>query len=235
MGIKVIVTGATGMVGKAVLLECLDSPEVDKVLAVNRRSMGLSHPKLEEVLHKDFHDLGPVEGRLAGYQACYFCLGVSSAGMSEAQYTRLTYDLTMGFARALARLNPGMTFCYVTGAGTDSTEKGSMMWARVKGRTENGLLAMVSESGAPGTFGAAYMFRPGFIRPMRGVRSSTPLYAVLITLFRPLFPLVLRLSKSATSSERMGWAMLKVTLDGFARPHVEGPDINALAAAWRDR
>lgn len=208
------------MVGKGVLLECLDSPEVESVLAVNRHPIGLSNPKFKEILHKDFFDLGPLEKDLAGYNACYFCLGVSSAGMSEEKYSHLTYDLTLGFAQAVARSNPGMTFVYVSGAGTDSSEKGSIMWARVKGRTENALLKL--------PFKAAYMFRPGFIRPMRGVKSRTPMYAVLIVVFRPLFPLLMRFPKHATTSERVGRAMLKVTLEGFARPHVESLDINAL-------
>lgn len=220
MGIKVIVTGATGMVGKGVLLECLDSPAVDQVLVVNRRPIGLSHPKLKETLHGDFHDLSSIEKDLQGYQACYFCLGVSSAGMAEDKYRRLTYDLALHFARTLVRLNPGMTFCYVSGASTDSTEKGPVMWARVKGKTENDILGL--------GFKGAYMFRPGFIRPMRGVRSSTPLYAILINLFRPLFPLIMRLSKSATASDRVGRAMIKVTVEGYSKPHLEGEDINAL-------
>jgi uncharacterized protein YbjT (DUF2867 family) len=222
MGIKVMVTGATGMVGKGVLLECLDSPSVDQVLSVGRRPLGLSHPKLKEALLADFEHPDSIEKELEGYQACYFCLGVSSAGMSEEKYAKLTFDLTVGFARTLRRLNPDMVFCYVTGAGTDGSEKGPIMWARVKGRTENEILRM--------GFKGAYMFRPGFIRPMRGVRSGTPLYAVLINLFRPFFPLIVALSKSATASDRVGRAMLKVTLDGCSKVHLDGADINALGA-----
>lgn len=220
MGIKVILTGATGMVGKGVLLECLDSPEVDAVLLVNRHPVGLSHPKVTEVLHADFHDLSALEGKLTGYQACFFCMGVSSAGMSEEAYSRLTYDLTLGFGRLLARLNPGMTFCYVTGAGTDSTEKGRVMWARVKGRTENALLRL--------PFKAAYMFRPGFIEPLRGVKSRTRLYVFAIALFRPLFPLLRHLS-SSTTSVAMGRAMIRVATRGYAKPVLDPPDINRLA------
>jgi hypothetical protein len=227
MSFKVIVTGATGMVGRAALLECLDSPDVETVLSINRRPLGLAHPKLKEILHGDFTDLAPVEGQLAGYQACFFCLGVSSAGMSEEKYSRLTYDLTLGFARVLARLNPGMTFCYVSGKGTDSTEKGGMMWARVKGRTENALLAMARE----GAFKSVYMFRPGFIRPLRGVKSSTPMYAFFIALGRPLFPLLMRFPDQATTSVAVGRALIACARDGYRKPHVESADINRLGAA----
>lgn len=220
MKLKVILTGATGMVGKGVLLECLDSDDVESVLAVNRHPLGLLHPKLKEVLVSDFFDLTPVEKDLAGYNACFFCLGVSSAGMSEEKYTRLTYDLTLGFAQTAARLNPGLTFIYVTGAGTDGTEKGRVMWARVKGRTENALMKL--------PFKAAYMFRPGFIRPMRGVKTRTPLYAFFIALGRPLFPLLMLSSRLATSTDRVGRAMIKAAREGYPKPHLETPDINAL-------
>lgn len=220
MKLKVILTGATGMVGKGVLLECLDSPDVESVLAVNRHPLGLLHPKLKEVLVSDFFDLTPVEKDLAGYNACFFCLGVSSAGMSEEKYSHLTYDLTMGFAQVVARLNPGLTFVYVTGAGTDSTEKGRVMWARVKGRTENALMRL--------PFKATYLFRPGFIRPMRGVKTRTPLYAFFIALGRPLFPLLMLSSRLATSSERVGKAMIRAARDGYPKPRLETADINAL-------
>lgn len=218
--IRAIITGATGMVGKAALLECLDSPEVEKVLVINRHPIGLLHPKLEEILHPDFFDLAPIEGSLAGYNACFFSMGVSAAGLSEEKYSRLNHDLVLGFASTLARLNPGMTFCYVSGAGTDSTEKGRVMWARVKGRTENAILKL--------PFKAAYMFRPGFIRPMRGVKSRTPLYAFFIAIGRPLFPLLMRFPEFATASDRVGRAFIKVARDGYSKPHVESVDINRL-------
>lgn len=223
MGIRAIVTGATGMVGKGVLLECLESPEVESVLAVNRHPLGMQHPKLKEIVHGDFFDLAPIEGELEGYNACFFCLGVSSAGMSEEKYFHLTYDLTLGFAQALARVNPDMTFCYVTGAGTDSTEKGGVMWARVKGRTENALFKL--------PFKAAYMFRPAFIRPMKGVKSSTPLYRIFITLGRPLFPFLMLFPRFATSSDRVGRAMIRVALNGYGKPHLESVDINELGVS----
>lgn len=220
---KAIVTGATGMVGRGVLLECLDSPEVEAVLSISRQPLGLTHPKLTEILHGDFFNLDSIAARLAGYDACFFCLGVSSAGMSEEKYARLTYDLTLGFAKILARLNPGMTFCYVSGAGTDGSEQGKRMWARVKGKTENALLKL--------PFKSAYMFRPGFIRPMKGVRSRTPLYAFLIALFSPLFPLLMRFPAFATASDRLGRAMINAAARGYAKPHVESLDINRLAQA----
>src|ERR1700744_2355761 len=161
MKVKVIVTGSTGMVGEGVLLACLDHPEVEQVLAINRRPAGRTHPKLREIIHSDFFDLGPVEPQLAGYNACFFCLGVSSVGMKKEAYQHVTYDLTLNFAQALARQNADPAFCYVTGAGTDSSEKGRISWARVKGATENALLRM---------FRRAYMFRPGFMKPTPGQR-----------------------------------------------------------------
>lgn len=223
MGIRTIITGATGMVGKGVLLECLESPEVESVLAVNRHPLGMKHPKLKEIVHGDFFNLAPIEGQLVGYNACFFCLGVSSAGMSEEKYSRLTYNLTLGFAQTLSRLNPGMTFCYVTGAGTDSTEKGGVMWAKVKGRTENALIQL--------PFKAAYMFRPAFIRPMKGVKSSTPLYRIFITLGRPLFPFLMLFPRISTASDRVGRAMIRVALEGYGSPRLESIDINKLGSA----
>ncbi len=216
--INVIITGSTGMVGRGVLLECLDSPEVGSVLVINRRSLGMTHPKLKEIVHPDFFNWEAVREQLKGYTACYFCLGVSSAGMKEPDYRKMTYDLTLGFARELVVLNPSMTFCYVSGAGTDSSEKGRMMWARVKGKTENDLLAL--------GFKTAYMFRPGFIEPMRGVRSSTPMYDTLIRWFRPLFPLLRRFPAYATDSVTLGKAMIEVTLKGYGKPILESRDIN---------
>ncbi len=223
MGLKVIVTGATGMVGKAVLLECLDSHAVDRVLAVGRRPLGMQHPKLTELLLSDMSNPAPIAAELQGMDACYFCLGVSSVGMTEPEYAKMTYDLTLGFAKALADASPQAVFCYVSGTGTDSSETGKRMWARVKGKTENAILKL--------PFKAAYMFRPGFIRPMRGVRSRTPLYDVLITLSRPLFPLIAALSPSVTDSITLGKAMLYVTAKLPQGPMVEGVDINRYGKA----
>ena len=216
--IDVMITGSTGMVGRGVLLECLDSPEVGRVLVINRRSLGITHPKLVEIIHSDFFNWESIREQLKGYDACYFCLGVTSAGKKEPEYRKMTYDLTLGFARELVALHPGMTFCYVSGAGTDSTEHGRMMWARVKGKTENDLLAL--------GFRKAYMFRPGFIEPMRGVRSSTALYDKLIRWFRPLFPLLRRFPAYATDSITLGKAMIRVTLKGYDKVVLESRDIN---------
>lgn len=221
---NVIVTGATGMVGQGVLRECLLDPGVTKVLALGRAPTGKQDPKLEELVHQDLFDLKPVEERLQGYDACFFCLGVSSAGMSEADYTRVTYDLTLAIASTLARLNPQMTFIYVSGAGTDETEQGRSMWGRVKGRTENALLAL--------PFKAAYMFRPAMIQPKHGARSKTPLYQAFYVASAPLFPLLkLAAGKYVTDTEKVGRAMLKVAREGAAQKRLENHDINALVEA----
>jgi uncharacterized protein YbjT (DUF2867 family) len=182
MKLSVIITGSTGMVGEGVLLECLDNPEVEKILVINRRPLGRSHPKLREIIHPDFFNLAPIEPQLAGYDACFFCLGVSSVGMKKEVYQHLTYDLTLNFAQALARQNADPAFCYVTGAGTDSSEKGRIAWARVKGATENALLQL---------FKRAYMFRPGFMKPTPGQRNVNPYYKYVSWLYpisRALFP-----------------------------------------------
>jgi uncharacterized protein YbjT (DUF2867 family) len=179
---KAIIFGATGMVGQGVLLECLDDPSVSSVLAVGRRTCGVTHPKLHEIVHSDFLDYSTIEEGLRGYDACFFCLGVSAAGMSEPDYHRLTFDVTLRAAETLARLNPTMTFCYVSGTGTDSSERGRSMWARVKGKTENHLMRV--------PFKATYMFRPGYIQPMRGVTSSTPLYRVAYAVLGPFYPVL---------------------------------------------
>ena len=220
---NVIIFGATGMVGQGVLLECLDHLEVSGILAVGRSSCGIDHPKLQELLHQDFFDYSPIESDLTGYDACFFCLGVSAAGMSEEQYNRLTYELTLSAAGTLVRLNPSMTFCYVSGAGTDSSESGRMMWARVKGKTENHLLQL--------PFKAAYMFRPGYIQPMKGIRSKTKLYQTFYTFGRPLYPALKTLFPSfVTTTEKVGVAMIKVALHGYPQPLLENRDINALAS-----
>jgi uncharacterized protein YbjT (DUF2867 family) len=218
---KTILFGATGMVGQGVLMECLDSPEVEAVLAVGRSACGVAHPKLREIVHRDLYDYAAIEKDLAGYDAGFFCLGVSSAGMKEADYTRVTYDLTLAAGQVLAKLNPGMTFIYVSGAGTDSTEKGRAMWARVKGKTENALLRL--------PFTAAYMFRPGFIQPMKGIRSKTRLYRAVYTIFGPLYPLMKRFDAAVTSTDRVGRAMIHVALKGYKKRVLENREINAAA------
>ncbi|RTQ47896.1 NAD-dependent epimerase/dehydratase family protein [Hymenobacter gummosus] len=220
---KVIVTGATGMVGEGVLLECLQDTSIEQVLVVTRRPTGRQHPKLREVLLADFEHPESIESELRGYDACYFCLGVSSVGLKEPEYRRLTYDLTLGFARTLARQSPQLTFCYVSGAGTDSTEKGRQMWARVKGRTENELLRL--------PFRAAYMFRPGFMKVTPGQRNILPFYKYIAW----LYPLARRLTPGFVSTmAEVGRAMINVTRHGYEKRVLEVKDIVELAARYRD-
>jgi uncharacterized protein YbjT (DUF2867 family) len=221
---KAIVFGATGMVGQCVVRVCLESPEVTELLLVGRSSARLSHPKVRELLQADLFDWSKSESQLKGYDGCFFCLGVSSVGMSEADYTRISYDLTMAAAKALVKLNPGMTFCYVSGANTDSTEKGKSMWARVKGKTENALIAA--------GFKGAYMFRPGLIRPMYGVKSRTAAYRAFYATLGWTFPIWKALAPSfVTTGENIGRAMIRCVTTGYAKQLLENDDINALGAA----
>jgi uncharacterized protein YbjT (DUF2867 family) len=220
--VNVILFGATGMIGQGVLRECLLDPDVTRVLSVARSSTGQHDDKLRELLHEDFTNFSAVERELTGYDACFFCLGVSSAGMTEADYARVTYDFTLAAARLLAKANPEMTFIYVSGAGTDSSEKGRSMWARVKGRTENALLAL--------PFKAKFMFRLGFIQPMHGIVSKTRLYRVLYAAIAPLVPLLKAAFPSAiTTTERVGRAMLALAKRGGGKTLLENADVNALA------
>ena len=221
MTINVIITGATGMVGKGVLLECLESDDVASVLSISRRSVSLEHPKLREAILADVTQLDQVEADIGGADACFFGLGVSSAGRSEADYRALTYDLTMAFARGLAASTPDMTFCYVSGSGTDAN--GRSMWGRVKGETENALLAL--------PFKAAFMFRPGVIQPMKGVRPTSRLFRVMLTVLGFTFPLARALSpNSVTTTERIGQAFIQAALNGYDKPILAAVDINGLAA-----
>lgn len=207
------------MVGQGVLRECLLDPEVKSVLAVGRTPTGQQHEKLKEIMRPDVSDLAPVSSRLSGYDACFFCLGVSSAGMDPQKYQQITYDLAVSVARALVTLNPEMTFIYVSGAGTDSSERGRMMWARVKGKTENALLAM--------PFKAAYMFRPGYIQPLHGIRTKTRLYGVLYAVMAPLYPLwKLLIPQYVTTTECLGRAMLQAAKHGAPKHVLESSDIN---------
>ena len=218
---KVLLFGATGMVGQGVLRECLLDPGVEAVLAVGRSATRAAHAKFREILVPDLMDLSGAERDLTGFDACFFCLGVSSLGLSEAEYTRITHDLTLSAARALVRLNPAMTFVYVSGAGTDSTEKGRSMWARVKGRTEHALRDL--------PFRAVYLFRPGAIVPLHGVRSKTRLYRLFYALLRPLLPALARLFPNAvTTTEEVGRAMLAVARAGYPAAVLETRDINRL-------
>jgi len=218
---KVILFGATGMVGQGVLRECLLDPDVQQILSIVRTSSDRQHPKLRELVHTNFFDYSAIESQLTGFDACLFSLGVSSAGIDETNYRHLTYDLTLAAATTLAKLNPNITFLYVSGAGTDSTERGRSMWARVKGKTENDLLKL--------PFRAAYMFRPGAIQPLHGIRSKTKLYQTFYTVLNPILPLL----KSAfpqyiTTTEQLGRAMLRVAKQGFPEPILETKDIDSL-------
>jgi uncharacterized protein YbjT (DUF2867 family) len=218
---KVILFGATGMVGQGCLRECLLDPGVESVLTVGRSPTGQRHAKLREIVHDNFLDYSAIESQLAGFDACFFCLGVSSVGMDEERYRHLTYDITMAAAKTLAKLNPGMVFTYVTGRGTDSTEQGRSMWARVKGKTENDLLKL--------PFKAAYMFRPAGIQPLHGVRSKTPWVQAIYVVTAPLLSLLNRTSPNyMTTTEQVGRAMIKVARDGFPKPVLESEDINRI-------
>jgi uncharacterized protein YbjT (DUF2867 family) len=218
---NVLLFGATGMVGQGVLRECLLDPDVQRVLSIVRSPAGRNDSKLRELVHKDFLDFSPVANQLSGYDACFFCLGVSSAGMTEEEYRRVTYGFTLAAARLLAALNPKMTFTYVSGLGTDSSEHGRRMWARVKGKTENDLLRM--------PFKAAYMFRPGAIVPLHGIKSRTALYRVMYVALGPLLPVLRALfPKSITTTEQIGKAMLKIAKHGFTKSILEPADINQI-------
>lgn len=219
IAMNLLLFGASGMVGQGVLRECLLDPDVERVLSIVRAPSGQSDPKLRELVHKDFFDFTAIESELSGYDACFFCLGVSSAGMKEADYRRVTYDITLAAAGVLARLNPGMTFIYVSGLGTDSSERGRTRWARVKGKTENDLRRL--------PFKAAYMFRPGGIVPLHGVKSKTRVYQAFLTVFGPLMPLLYRLfPQYVTTTEQIGRAMLKVAKLGAPEAILETADIN---------
>lgn len=218
---KVILFGTSGMVGQGVLRECLLDPQVDAVLAVGRGGVKQQNAKLSVLVQDNFFDYSASESKLKGYDACCFCLGVSSAGMSEADYRRITFDLTLAAAETLAHLNPAMTFMYVSGMGTDSSEKGRIMWARVKGETENALLDL--------PFKAAYMFRPGIIRPLHGIKCKTPLYNAFYVALDPLLWLVGKLvPNSMTTTEQLGRAMLHAARDGAPKSWLETADINRL-------
>jgi uncharacterized protein YbjT (DUF2867 family) len=220
---KVVLFGATGMVGSGVLLECLDSPRVESVLAVVRSVTGKSHPKLRELVHTDFLDFTTIAPQLSGLDACFFCLGATSAGMSEADYVRLTHDVTLAAANVLLSVSPQLTFVFVSGEGTDSTERGRSMWARVKGKTENDLLAM--------PFKAAYMFRPGYIQPLRGVRSKTPVYQAIYSVGGWLYPLLRALiPRIVTTTVNIGRAMIEVAAQDYPKSILTSADINRVAA-----
>jgi uncharacterized protein YbjT (DUF2867 family) len=219
MKIKAIITGATGMVGEGVLLECLKHPDVELVLVVNRKPGGVAHPKLQEIIHADFFNLAPIEPQLMGYDACFFCLGTSSVGMSKENYRHITHDLTLNVGRLLAKYNPEMTFCYVTGAGTDSSEQGRVAWARVKGATENALMRLFKRS---------YMFRPGFMKATPGQKNVKSYYKWIAWLYpigRALYP------AGFCTLQEVGQAMINAVSKGYRQPILEVKDIVQLAKA----
>jgi uncharacterized protein YbjT (DUF2867 family) len=219
---RVIVVGASGMVGSGVLRECLLDPGVERVLVVGRRPLGKSDPKLVERVVPDLTDLAAIEGDLAGWDACFFCLGVTSVGLTEDAYRKVTVDITAAFARTLARQSPGLTFVFVSGAGTDGTEQGRTMWARVKGAAEN----VVLKAG----FKAAYMFRPGLIQPRHGITSRTTSYRVLYVILSPVVALVRLLApRAVTTTENMGRAMLEAARHGAPKTILGNAEINELA------
>ena len=219
MKIKAIITGATGMVGEGVLLECLDHPDIERIVVLNRKPLGRTHPKLREIIVKDFFALEPMARELSGYNACFFCLGVSSVGISGEEYRHITFDLTLSVAQVLAGLNPDMSFCYVTGAGTDSSEKGRVAWARVKGATENALLRL---------FKNAYMFRPGFMKASPGQKNLKSWYKYI----EWLYPLGRRLYPGGFCTLReVGQAMINAAAKGYPKQILEVQDIVALAKA----
>ena len=218
MALKVIITGATGMIGRGCLLECIDSFDVKSILLLNRSDFGIDNPKVREVIVKDFFDTKSYMPSIMNYDACFYCLGVTSAGMKEQEYNRITHDMTITFAKELLAQNPDITFCYVSGAGTDSTEKGNSMWARVKGKTENDLFKL--------GFKQVYMFRPGYIQPKRGIRSRTGWYNAVYKTIGPLYFLLKRLPAYVTDTQKLGKAMIHVALHGYSKKILESKDIN---------
>jgi uncharacterized protein YbjT (DUF2867 family) len=221
---KAILFGASGMVGQGVLRECLLDPTIERVLSIIRNATGQQNAKLTELVHKDFFDFAGIESQLTGYDACFYCVGLSAAGMTEEAYSHATYDMTLTAAKTLARLNPAMTFVYVSGAGTDSTEKGRTMWARVKGKTENALLNL--------PFKAAYMFRPGIIQPLHGIQSRTSGYRIFYSVTKPLMPILRRLfPQYVATTELLGRAMIRVAQSGYPKRVLETRDINIASRA----
>ena len=218
---NVVLFGATGMIGQGVLRECLLAPDVNRVLTIGRTATGVQNAKLQEIVQADLWNYASIEAQLRGFDACFFCLGVTSAGMSEADYSRVTYGITMAAAETLCRLNPDMTFVFVSGAGADSTENGRLMWARVKGKTENAIARL--------PFKASFAFRPGVVQPMNGERSRTAAYRVLYAMTKPLLPLLRRVAPGQIlTTEQFGRAMLLVVRQGAPKRVLESTDINSL-------
>lgn len=218
MGLKVIITGATGMVGEGVLQECISNPEVEEILLINRKTSSYSGEKIKEILHQDFYDIHSIAQQLKNYDACFFCLGTSSVGMKEEDYYKITYTLTINFAKTLSALNPQMIFCYVSGANTDSSEKGKQMWARVKGKTENDLMKL--------PFKAVYNFRPGFMKPSKGAKNVKGIYKIINFMY-PLFRLINPVY--FLTLEEVAKAMINVTERGYDKKILETKDIATLS------
>ncbi|TVY00380.1 NAD-dependent epimerase/dehydratase family protein [Cohnella terricola] len=217
---RVIIFGATGMIGQSVLRECLLDEKVQEIVTIGRNRTGQQHQKLNEIELNDLTNLSSIENKITGFDACFYCLGVSSTGMNEEEYTRITYDITLSVASTLSGLNPQITFVYVSGSGTDSSENGRTMWARVKGKTENALLRLPTK--------AAYMFRPGVIIPLHGVKSKTKWYQLFYDVMKPLNPLLLKLN-SVVSSEQLGKAMIEVARNGYDDPIIESNQLKKLS------
>lgn len=218
MVIKAIITGATGMVGEGVLHEALNRTDISSVVVIGRKTCGVSHPKLKEIIHADFNDISPILNELTGFDACYFCSGVSSVGMKEDEFYRLTYTLTLNFAQKLSSVNPNMAFCYISGSGTDSTEKGKTMWARVKGKTENDLIKL--------PFKAVYNFRPGYMHPTEGLKNTLSFYKYIGWLYpfmRKVFP------KYVTTLQELASAMINASIRGYSKKIIEIEDILILS------
>jgi uncharacterized protein YbjT (DUF2867 family) len=218
MKLSVILTGATGMVGEGVLHECILHPDVEKILIINRKASGTVHPKVKEIIHQDFFHLSSLRQELAGYNTCFFCLGVSSVGMDKKTYFNLTYNLTLNFAKTLADQNPAMVFCYISGAGTDSSEKGRIAWARVKGKTENDLMKL--------SFKSVYNFRPAMLESTPGLKNTLSYYKY----FKWMIPIIKLVAPNAISTlNELGLAMIKVSRDGYPKHIIDVKDIHALA------
>lgn len=218
--LKVILAGSSGMVGEGVLLECLDHDAVESVLVINRRPINKSHPKLTEIIHSNFYDVSEIKSQLGGYNALFYCIGISSVGQTEASYTKFTYDMTMQFTQTCLEVNPNLSMVYCSAAGADSSEQGKIMWARVRGKLENDLQKL--------SLNSIYSIRPAFIEPMRGVKSKTKAYHILITIFRPLFFVLRVFPMIATSTVIIGKCMINAVLLGYEKPVLESRDINRL-------
>ena len=216
MKIKAIITGASGMVGEGVLYECLENNDVEEILVIGRRSCGYTHPKLKEIVHPDMYNLSSIEDQLEGYDACFFCLGTSSVGKKEPEFTKVTFDLTMHFATTLSKLNPEMTFCYISGAGTNET--GKLMWQRVKGKTESELMKL--------SFRQVYNFRPGIIKSIKGLKHTLPLYKWLSWML-PIIKIMA--PKSILTLKQIGDAMINATTKGYEKRILEVRDIIMLS------